>query len=144
MGTKRRIHSDIVIVVFIALYFFISSGNYSCHRDGIVKDATLLPLPCDSAVRMLTHDWLEANLSASQKDSLKLPANKTAIQDANDFGALETIFANIGVPNLQQRLVDKKIKSDPVCRVEGSIEKPSFPDSMILKPVKGAIQQFLQ
>ena len=144
MSKAINVHPYLFAKSLAGLIVFIVLSNFICHDHTTKPEPPVLPLSCDSAARMLTHDWLEANIFAEQKDLLRSPANRTVIANANDFITLETIFTSVGVQNLRQRLVEKKIKSDPVCRVDSSIEKPALPDSLIFKPVKDAILQFLQ
>ena len=133
------------IVLSFALLIIVSLQS-GCGGGSGTNGAIRAPLPvaCDSAARILTKDWLEAILTTAQKDSLKLPENRSAVSNAVDFASLESVFSLSGISNLRQRLVERRIKSDLACHQDHSISKPSYADSLIFPAVKQAIIQFLQ
>ena len=87
-------------------------------------------------------DWLDINLSAA--DSSALVANMSSISDAKDFVTIENLFAQHGIADLYQRLVERRIKGDFACQPQGLPTGQSYPDSLLLTPVKEGIIRYLQ
>ena len=141
---RNRAFAPTMTLAFVLL--LTVSGHSGCGSGSGTQGTinSTLPVACDSAARILTKDWLEAILTTAEKDSLKLPENRIAISNTVGFGSLESVFSRSGIPNLRQRLVERRIKNDLACHQDRSMSKPSYADSLIFPAVKQAIIQFLQ
>ena len=104
---------------------------------------TPVPLACDSAATMYTTDWLSVNLSGAQVDALRSQENVDLINRAKTVASVESVFANAGVQDFQSFLVQDLIQKDVVCRVDRSMAKPPYPDSLLLPTIKRATLDFL-